>query len=157
MNQDHNMDPSQDTSVTSSNLVEIKQLQSMLKYATRQLQSISDSAADAWQEMLKLQKVLKPKTCPCDCNCTCKACNDLDSCLWDVQEIVQAINFNNHISAIENYFGELHSAYARYIAAHSQEWDIWQNLVNICIWTHLHQDMLFMHQKSINLQVLYHH
>ena len=78
----------------------------MLKFATRQLDFIPDSAADDRKELLKLKKVLRPKTCPCDCTSTCKACNDLDSYLRNIH----AVKFNNHISVIENYFQELHSA-----------------------------------------------
>ena len=110
--------------VMSSNLVEIKQLRSMLKFVVEQLDFISIASQNARQELIKLKKVLKPRTCPCECTCTCKACNDLDSCFRDVQEIVQAVNFNNHIAAIERNFRDINSAYHSYKVAHAHDWDI---------------------------------
>ena len=125
------MNPSQnclensgEDSVTGSNIVEIKQLRSMLKYSAEQLNYISISAADARKELLKCKKILKPKTCACNRTCTCQSCNELDSNLRDIQEIVQACNFNNHISAIENTLRHLQSAYHSYKSAHGDQWDI---------------------------------
>ena len=110
--------------VTSSNLIEIKQLRCMLKYVVEQLDFMSIASQNAQQELIKLKKVLKLRTCPCECTCTCKACNDLDSCFRDVQEIVQAVHFNNHISAIKRNFRDINSAYHRYKIAHAHDWDI---------------------------------
>ena len=85
------MNPSQncpensgEDSVTSSNIVEIKQLRSMLKYLAEQLDYISISATDARKKLLKCKKILKPKTCACDRTCTCQSCNELDSNLQDI-------------------------------------------------------------------------
>ena len=108
----------------SSNLVEIKQIRSMLKFVVKQLDFISIASQNARKELIKLKKVLKPRTCPCECTCTCKACNDLDSCFRDIQEIVQAVNFNNHIAAIERNFHDINSACHRYKVAHAHDWDI---------------------------------
>ena len=96
----------------------------MLKYSTEQLDYISIAAADARKQLLKCKKILKPKTCSCDRTCTCKSCNELDSNLQDIQQIVQACNFNNHISAIENTICHLHSAYHSYKSTHGDQWDI---------------------------------
>ena len=91
------MNPSQncqensgEDTVTSSNIVEIKQLHSMLKYSAEQLDYISIAAADARKELLKCKKILKPKTCTCNHTCTCQSCNELDLNLQDILEIVQA-------------------------------------------------------------------
>ena len=97
----------------------------MLKYSAEQLDYISISAADAQKELLKCKKILKPKTCACNRTCTCQSCNELDSNLRDIQEIVQACNFNNHISAIENTLRPLQSAYRSYKSTHGDQWDIW--------------------------------
>ena len=114
----------QENNITSSNIIEIKQLCSILKYSMEQLDFISVAAADARRKLLKCKKILKPRTCPCDCMCICRCCNDLDTSLRDIQEIVQACNFSNHISAIENTICDLHSAYQSYKDTHGDEWDI---------------------------------
>ena len=118
------LENSGEDSVTSSNIVEIKQLRSMLKYSAEQLDYISISAADARKELLKCKKILKPKTCTCNCTCPCQSYNELDLNLRDIQEIVQACNFNNHISAIENTLRHLPSAYRSYKSAHGNQWNI---------------------------------
>ena len=110
--------------VTSSYLVEIKDLKAKLKYSVEQLDFISVTAANAREELLKLKKILKPRTCPCHRTCTCKACNDLDSCFRDVQEFIQAMNFNNHIGAVERNFHHINAAYRQYKIAHVHDWDI---------------------------------
>ena len=110
--------------VTSSYLVEIKDLKAKLKYSVEQLDFISVAAANAREELLKLKKILKPRTCPCHRTCTCKACNDLDSCFRDVQEFIQAMNFNNHIGAVERNFHHINAAYRQYKIAHAHDWNI---------------------------------
>ena len=110
--------------VTSSYLVEIKDLKDKLKYSVEQLEFISVAAENAREELLKLKKILKPRTCLCHHTCTCKACNDLDSCFRDVQEFIQVMNFNNHIGAVECNFQHINTAYCQYKIAQAHNWDI---------------------------------
>ena len=89
--------PSQENKVSSSNLVEIKKLHSILKSATEQLELCSIGYDDAWRELVKCKGVLKPQTCPCSCTCTCKPCNDIDSCLRQLESNIQEANLDHHI------------------------------------------------------------
>ena len=112
--------------VTSSNLVEIKQLRSMLKFVVEQLDFISISSQNARQELIKLKKVLKPRTCPCERTCTCKACNDLDSCFRDVQEIVQAVISTTTLLQSKGIFmtSILLTTGTKLPMPHAHDWDI---------------------------------
>ena len=116
--------PSQDNKVSSSNLVEIKKLHSILKSATEQLELCSMAYDGAWRELVKCKKVLKPWTCPCSCTCTCKPCNDIDSCLRQLESNIQEANLDHHIKSIKRSVGAVVIACRSYKSAHAQDWDI---------------------------------
>ena len=116
--------PSQDNKVSSSNIVEIKKLHSILKSATEQLELCSMVYDGARRELVKCNKVLKPRTCPCSRTCTCKPCNDIDSCLRQLESNIQEANLDHHIKSIERSVGAVVNAYRSYKSAHGQDWDI---------------------------------
>ena len=105
-------------------LLKLKDFHSMLKSAIEELELCSIATDCAWQELVKCKKVLKPRTCPCRCTCTCKPCNDIDSCLRQLESNIQESNLDHHIKAIEKSVGTVAVAYNIYKAAHARDWDI---------------------------------
>ena len=114
----------QDSHVSSSNIVEIKKLHSTLKAVTEQLQLCSIAYESAQRELGRCKKILKPRTCPCSRTCTCKPCNDIDTSLRQLESRINEAKLDHHVKSIESSVDSVIVAYKSYKSAHTQDWDI---------------------------------
>ena len=109
-----------DHQVSSSNLVELKQLRSSIRNSVEKLDYISTIASNAQQEFLKLKKVLKPEHLSNNGECSCKGCQDLDTLFRNIESLLQPLEMQTTLSEIEANISPVKAAYHRFKQVHSQ-------------------------------------
>ena len=109
-----------DHQVSSSNLVELKQLRSSIRNSVEKLDYISTIASNARQEFLKLKKVLKPKHLSNNGECSCKGCQDLDTLFRNIESLLQPLEMQTTLSEVEANISPVKAAYHHFKQVHSQ-------------------------------------
>ena len=109
-----------DHQVSSSNLVELKQLQSSIRNSVEKLDYISTIASNARQEFLKLKKVLKPEHLSNSGECSCKGCQDLDTLFRNIESLLQPLEMQTTLSEVEANISLVKAAYRHFKQVHSQ-------------------------------------